>query len=321
MIDRRRVESRLDRGVAANRFTIAITFPAVGAVMLVASAEGWLGAIHPALAFNPWLLVFGTAVMRLPLIAGVLPLLDRRATVAIGALTAYTYAIEFVGVLTGLPYGPFEYTVDLGPMLAGTVPAALPIFFFPLVLNAYLLAILLLGPRAGRAWIRLPAVIVTVLAMDVVLDPGAVALGFWAYQPTTAGGLWGALVGTGFYGVPLSNYAGWVLSATVGVLAFDLGFVRTDLLDRLDSTGFMLDDLVSFVILWGAINAWFGNWIAVGVAAAFGCGLLWTDRFDFAIAETAPLVGPDRTMTAERPVSAEEPPAPNDQRASARDSR
>ena len=28
-------------------------------------------------------------------------------------ITAYAYAIEFVGVLTGLPYGPFEYTIDL----------------------------------------------------------------------------------------------------------------------------------------------------------------------------------------------------------------
>ncbi|AWB27031.1 bisanhydrobacterioruberin hydratase [Halococcoides cellulosivorans] len=319
MIDRRRVERALDRGVAANRFTIAITFPAVGAVMLVASAEGWLGAVHPALAFNPWLLVVGTAVMRLPLIAGVLPLLDRRGTAAVLALTAYTYAIEFVGVLTGLPYGPFEYTIDLGPMIAGTVPAALPIFFFPLVLNAYLLAVLLLGRRAGRAWIRLPAVVLTVLAMDVVLDPGAVGLGFWAYGSSTTGGLWGALVGTLFYGVPLSNYAGWVLSASVGVLAFDLGFSRTDLLDRLESTGFMLDDLVSFVILWGAINAWFGNWIAVAVAGAFGVGLLWTDRFDFDIRETVPLVGADPTPTDA--ASTGESVASNEQRASARDSR
>ncbi|MFB6162562.1 MAG: carotenoid biosynthesis protein, partial [Halococcoides sp.] len=159
MIDRRRVESRLDAVVADNRFTIAITFPAVGAVILLASAEGWLEAVHPALEFNPWLLVAGTAVMRLPLIAGLAPLLDRRGAVAIGALTAYTYAIEFVGVLTGLPYGHFEYGIDLGPMLAGTVPAALPIFFVTLVVNAYLLAVLLLGDRAGRAWIRLPVVI------------------------------------------------------------------------------------------------------------------------------------------------------------------
>ncbi len=46
---------------------------------------------------------------------------------------------------TGWPYGQFEYLVDLGPMLFGTVPLGLPVFFLPLVLNSYLLCLLLLG--------------------------------------------------------------------------------------------------------------------------------------------------------------------------------
>ncbi|WP_158855048.1 bisanhydrobacterioruberin hydratase [Halorhabdus sp. CUG00001] len=287
-LDRRRFEARLDRLVADNRFTIAVTFPAIGAVMLLASAEGWFPGI---LEFNPYLVLFGTAVMRLPLIAGIAPLVDRRAGLAIVALTLYTYGIEFTGVLTGLPYGHFEYAIDLGPMLLDTVPAALPIFFFPLVLNAYLLCLLLLGDRASLTRVRLPAVIATVLAMDLVLDPGAVGLGFWEYAPPLSGdGLWAGATAAQFYGVPLSNYLGWVLSASVAVLAFDLGFQRAGLLDRLERTGFMLDDLVSFVILWGAINAWYGNWLAVAVAGLFGVGLLATDRFDFAVRETVPLV-------------------------------
>ncbi|WP_181686912.1 bisanhydrobacterioruberin hydratase [Halorhabdus salina] len=287
--DRRRFEARLDRYVAENRFSIAVLFPAIGAVMLVASAEGWFPGI---LEFNPYLVLFGTAVMRLPLIAGIAPLIDRRAALAIVGLTLYTYVIEFTGVLTGLPYGHFEYVIDLGPMLLDTVPAALPIFFFPLVLNAYLLCLLLLGDRASLTRVRLPAVIATVLAMDLVLDPGAVGLGFWAYAAPLAGdGLWASATAIHFYGVPLSNYLGWVLSASVAVLAFDLGFKRAGLLDRLERTEFMLDDLVSFVILWGAINAWFGNWLAVGVAGLFGVSLLATDRFDFGVRETVPVVG------------------------------
>ena len=117
--------------------------------------------------------------------------------------------------------------------------------------------------------VRLPVVIATVLLMDVVLDPGAVALGFWVYPG-----------GGAFYGVPLSNYAGWVLSATVAVVVLDRAFDRGELLARLSSCEFMLDDLVSFVILWGGINAWFGNWAAVAVAAAFGVGLVRAERFD-----------------------------------------
>jgi len=40
---------------------------------------------------------------------------------------------------------------------------------------------------------------------------------------------------------------------------------------------------VSFVVLWGATNAYFGNWVAVGLAAALAAGLVRADRFDFAV--------------------------------------
>jgi putative membrane protein len=42
----------------------------------------------------------------------------------------------------------------------------------------------------------------------------------------------------------------------------------------------MLDDFVSFVLLWGAINAFYGNWIAVGVVAVLAGLLIRSDRFD-----------------------------------------
>jgi putative membrane protein len=275
---RRTVERRLDALVRANRFTIAVVFPAVGAVLLVASAEGLL---PPPLAFNPALVLLGVLVMRLPLIAGVAPLVDRRAAAALLVLTAYAYGVEYLGVVTGLPYGDFEYVVDLGPMLFGTVPVALPVFFFPLVLNGYLLCLLWLGDRAESALVRLPAVVGTVVTMDLVLDPAAVAITFWAYDG-----------GGPYYGVPLSNYLGWVLSATVAVVGFDRGFGRTGLRRRIRECEFMLDDLVSFVVLWGAINGYFGNVVPALLAGAFGLGLLYADRFDFDVRRTVP--GADR---------------------------
>ncbi|EMA51962.1 bisanhydrobacterioruberin hydratase [Halococcus thailandensis] len=264
---RQRIEARLDELVAENRFTIAVVFPLVGAAMLLASAAGLVG---PPLRYNPYLILFGTAVMRLPLVAGLAPLFDRRAAVATGLLVAYSFGIELVGVLTGWPYGDFSYTIELGPMLFGAVPLGLPVFFLPLVFNSYLLCQLVLGELARRRAVRLVAVICTVLLVDVVLDPGTVAIGFWSYS------------GGAFYGVPVSNYVGWVLSATVTVFLLDYGFDRARLLNRLENCEFMLDDLVSFVVLWGSINAVFGNWIPVGVALVLAGGLVKTDRFDVA---------------------------------------
>ncbi|SFR59424.1 putative membrane protein [Halogeometricum rufum] len=262
-------EHRLDRLVRENRFTISVFFPLNGVFLLLASAEGvFAGTPLAPLAFNGLFILLGTLVMRSPLLVGVLPHTTRRAATGVGLLALYAYAIEYVGVHTGVPYGEFAYGVDLGPTVAG-VPLGLPVFFVPLVMNAYLLCLLLLGDRAENAAVRLGSVVAAVLAMDVVLDPGAVALGFWEYYPPGA-----------FYGVPLSNYVGWVLSATVAVVLLDWGYDRRVLLGRLAECEFMLDDLVSFVILWGGINAWFGNWLAVAVAALFGVGLLKTERFD-----------------------------------------
>jgi putative membrane protein len=261
-------QRQLDRLVDENRFTIAVVFPLVGAVLLLASAEGLLPAI---LAFNPYLVLTGVLVMRLPLVAGLLPLIRRKGALALAGLTAYAYGIEWVGATTGIPYGEFHYEIPLGPMVFDTIPVGLPVFFLPLVLNSYLLCLLLLGDRARSAFVRLPAVIAAVLAVDLVLDPAAVALGFWDY----GGGV--------YYGVPLSNYAGWVLSATVATVLVDAAFEYDTLIARVRSCPFMLDDLVSFVVLWGAVNAFYGAWIPVAVATLFAAGLLQLDRFDFAV--------------------------------------
>ncbi|ADB61576.1 carotene biosynthesis associated membrane protein [Haloterrigena turkmenica DSM 5511] len=273
--DERRValERRLEALIRENRFTIAVVFPVVGAVTLVASAEGLLPR---PLAYNPLLILFGTLVMRSPLVVGLLPRVDRRALAYLGLVTAYTYAIELVGVRTGWPYGAFEYGIQLGPMLFGEIPLALPLFFLPLVLNAFLLTLLILEGWSARPLVRIPTAIAVVVAVDLVLDPAAVAIGFWAYVPPGS-----------YYGVPASNYVGWLLSGTVAVLLVDRAFDRAALLERVRTCEFVLDDLVSFVVLWGAINVLYGNWLAAGVAGLFCLGLFRTERYDRELLLTA----------------------------------
>ncbi|MHC3436991.1 bisanhydrobacterioruberin hydratase [Natrialbaceae archaeon A-gly3] len=270
---REAIQRRLEALIRENRFTIAVIFPAVGAVTLVASAEGLLPG---PLEYNPLLILFGTLVMRSPLIVGILPKIGAWALGCLAVLTVYTYAIEIVGVRTDWPYGAFEYTIQLGPMLLGEVPLALPLFFVPLVLNAYLLTLLLLGDWQENVAVRLLAAVVAVVAIDLVLDPAAVAIGFWEFTPPGA-----------YYGVPVSNYVGWVISGTVAVILVDLAFDRAALLERVRSCEFIFDDLVSFVLLWGAVNVLYGNWIAAAVAGGFAVGLLRTGRYDREMVRTA----------------------------------
>ena len=270
---REAIQRRLEALIRENRFTIAVVFPAVGAVTLVASAEGLLPG---PLEYNPLLILFGTLVMRSPLLVGLLPRITAWALGCLATLTAYTYAIEIVGVRTDWPYGAFEYTIQLGPMLLGEVPLALPLFFVPLVLNAYLLTLLLLGDWQKNLAVRLFAAVVAVVAIDLVLDPAAVAIGFWEFTPPGV-----------YYGVPVSNYVGWVISGTVAVVLVDLAFDRAALLERVHSCEFIFDDLVSFVLLWGAVNVLYGNWIPAAVAGGFALGLFRTGRYDLEMVKTA----------------------------------
>lgn len=262
---RRRVESTLERVVEGNRFTIAVTFPLVGTALLIAGREGLVPA---AFAMHPYLLIAANLVMVSPLVAGLTPLIDRRALGGLAVLAAFTWGIELVGVLTGLPYGDFSYGLELGPMLFGLVPVGLPVFYFPILLNSYLLVLLFLG--AASLPRRFGLTLGIVLVLDLVLDPGAVALGFWGWDDPGA-----------YYGVPAINYLGWLLSGSVAIAVLQLSFDHEAVVERLDDCGFFLDDLVSFLVLWGLINAYFGNWFPVGLSLSLGGTLLASDGFDF----------------------------------------
>jgi putative membrane protein len=261
-LSRDRVEVWLDGLVRRNRFTIAVVFPIIGAVMLVASA---FGLMPGPLSFNSVLILFGTLVMRLPLISGLLPVLDRRGAAGIVLVTLYAYGIEYVGTMTGFPYGEFSYGVSIGPMV-GQVPVGLVIFFVPLLINSYLLYVLF---TERRGFLMLTGVAGLLVVFDLILDPAAVALGFWSYAGDPV-----------FYGVPLSNFAGWMMSATITTTILVLTLPREAVRERLRTKPYMLDDLVSFVLLWGSINMVFGNLVPVLLAAGVGLVLLRSGRFD-----------------------------------------
>jgi bisanhydrobacterioruberin hydratase len=122
----------------------------------------------------------------------------RRAILSLLALAAFAYAIESIGVATGFPYGSFFYGDALGPTVAGLVPFLLPVSYAPLVVGA--VAAAWGGPRLLHVvWSAL-----LLVWMDAVLDPGATSLGFWVWPE-----------GGAYYGVPVSNFAGWLLSGTL----------------------------------------------------------------------------------------------------------
>jgi putative membrane protein len=141
-----------------------------------------------------------TFLIALPSAVALFSYLGRRqAALSLLALSAFGYTIETVGVVTGFPYGSFYYGDALGHKLAGLVPYLLPISYAPLVVGAVAAS----WGSARRLLHALAAALLLVL-MDGVLDPGAVSLGFWIWPE-----------GGPYYGVPPTNYAGWLFSGTL----------------------------------------------------------------------------------------------------------
>lgn len=124
----------------------------------------------------------------------------KRAALALISLSAFGYAVETIGVATSLPYGPFYYGDSLGPKAFGLVPYLLPVSYVPLVLGA--VAAARPAPPHPAVWIFCSALLL--VAVDAVLDPGAASLGFWIWPE-----------GGAYYGVPLSNFLGWMLSSVL----------------------------------------------------------------------------------------------------------
>lgn len=115
------------------------------------------------------------------------------------ALTGFAFLIETIGIVTGFPYGKFEYGNMLGPKIFELVPIFMPLSYIPLVIGATELSRKI---NAEKYQIIIATLILIVF--DIVIDPGATKLGFWVWENTQ-----------GYYGVPYTNFFGWALSAIV----------------------------------------------------------------------------------------------------------
>ena len=175
----------------------------------------------------------------------------KRGALGLALLGLYALVLETVAVKTGVPYGRFVYGPKIGALLFHAVPWTVPFSWTPLVLWARTLS----GKRSVLATAAL------MLAADLALDPGAVAQGFWRYD---AGGA--------YYGVPLSNFAGWILSGGVGA------WLATRLLGPAEAgLPLALSGLLSLTF-WTSVCLWMGLWIPGFAGILLVGGTLWQTR-------------------------------------------
>jgi uncharacterized membrane protein len=119
---------------------------------------------------------------------------------------------EAVGVSTGFPFGDYAYAGTLGPQVLGVpavVPAAWLMMAWPTMLAGRSVVDLLRQRFAPvPRWVAVPVSAWVLTAWDLSLDPQMVAAGHWSWahpDPSLPG----------IPGIPLTNYAGWLLVSLV----------------------------------------------------------------------------------------------------------
>lgn len=132
-----------------------------------------------------------------------------RAWASAVSVTGLGWMVEVVGTRTGRPFGCYAYTGRLRPSVGG-VPALVPLAWFAMAGPAREIAHAALGDRSSPVR-RVVAGAAALTAWDLFLDPQMVSEGYWSW--TRSGR---------YRGVPVTNFAGWFLTAAVAMTLLEL---------------------------------------------------------------------------------------------------
>lgn len=158
----------------------------------------------------------------------------------------YPLLIESFAIATGWPYSNFVYGEVLGNIkVFGLVPwtvslSWVPIFFFSLVLVSKL--------QIKKVWLKILIGAILMTAFDLILDPGATTLGFWVWE-----------IKGWYYGVPLMNFFGWMVTSIIAFSGFYILFPHQKQIDNNISYWLSLSGFWS-LSFWIGISAWLGFW-------------------------------------------------------------
>ncbi|NHJ14895.1 MAG: carotenoid biosynthesis protein, partial [Candidatus Thorarchaeota archaeon] len=166
----------------------------------------------------------------------------------LGLLLAFSIlplVVESIGISTGLPYGEFYYSDQLGFKVFGLVPWSVAFAFAPLVLGAMASA----SQFTSDVRILLPFSALLLVVFDLILDPAMVALGVWIWVEPGP-----------YYGIPTTNYLGWFLTALIASgLMYLIAKAEISMEPRIDFR--IAASLLLTLFFWTGYNVWTSLWI------------------------------------------------------------
>ena len=138
------------------------------------------------------------------------------AAVFAATCLAITFAMENLGATTGFPFGRYAFLVGAGLPHIGVIPIIVGPLYFGMGYASWVIANLLVGSQVERPQTRYALFAVPLIAAfvmtqwDAVMDPSG----------STLGKAWAWYDGGGYFGVPLSNFLGWLLVTWLYFQAF-----------------------------------------------------------------------------------------------------
>jgi uncharacterized membrane protein len=123
----------------------------------------------------------------------------RRTALVTGGIILFAWLVEYIGHTTGFPFGAYAYTDRLQPQIGG-VPLLIPLAWLMMLPSGWVIARRITRHTLG--FILVSALAFT--AWDLFLDPQMVGWNLWLWnQPS------------GYFGIPWTNFAGWLAAAAI----------------------------------------------------------------------------------------------------------
>ena len=122
-------------------------------------------------------------------------------------ITTFTLFVEWLGSTTGFPFGSYHYTNFMQPQIAH-VPLLIPFAWFMMLPCAWAVATIIQQrfpkPWQQNLWLHALLAGLALTAWDLLLDPHMVSWGVWNWT-----------MPSGYFGIPWSNYLGWLGTAVL----------------------------------------------------------------------------------------------------------
>lgn len=128
------------------------------------------------------------------------------------AVIVFSFAIETIGIKTGIVFGEYNYGNTLWPQLFG-VPIAIGFAWFLMLICSIALMQRLPVINTSNIRIKILAASILMTFFDFIMEPAAIKLNYWSWLTTT---------------IPLQNYLAWfVISFILMILGWRLRVLDT----------------------------------------------------------------------------------------------